>query len=56
MTWREVSKQIQGIIDKNPELQGMIKDLRKSKVRGTWEGRGKQNKIIQFKEFLKPKA
>ena len=56
MTWREVNKQIQGIIDKNPELQGMIKDLRKSKVRGTWEGRSKRNKIIQLEEFLKPKA
>jgi proteasome assembly chaperone (PAC2) family protein len=56
VTWKELSKQIQGIIDKNPELQGMIRDLRKSKVRGTWEGKKGQNKIIQFEQFLKSKG
>ena len=30
-TWGELSRQIQEIIDKNPELQGKISDLRKAK-------------------------
>jgi proteasome assembly chaperone (PAC2) family protein len=55
LTWRELSKQIQTIIDKNPELQGVIRDLRKAKVSGLWEGQKTQKKIIQFEDFLKPK-
>ncbi len=55
VTWRELSKQIQAIIDKNPELQGMIKDLRKAKVRGSWAMQKAQNKIIQLEDFLKSK-
>ncbi|MDB9822504.1 PAC2 family protein [Deltaproteobacteria bacterium] len=55
VTWKELSKQIQGIIDKNPELQGMIKDLRKAQVRGPCNTQKKQNKIIKLEDFLKPK-
>ncbi|MBN2417905.1 MAG: PAC2 family protein, partial [Deltaproteobacteria bacterium] len=29
ITWQEVSRQIQDVIDKNPELKGMIDDLKK---------------------------
>ncbi|MFC1867945.1 PAC2 family protein [Thermodesulfobacteriota bacterium] len=55
ITWKELSKQIQEIIDKNPELQGMINDLRKAKLRGSWDIANKQNKIIQLEDFLKSK-
>jgi len=55
LTWRELSKQIQAIIDKNPELQGMIRDLRKAKVSGLWEAQKTQKKIIQLEDFLKSK-
>jgi len=55
VTWRELSKQIQNIIDKNPELQGMIKELRKAKVRGSWDIQKKRNKIIRLADFIKPK-
>ena len=36
VTWKDLDKQIQGIIDKNPELQSMISDLRKEKLKGSW--------------------
>ena len=56
ITWRELSKQIQAIIDKNPELQGMIQDLRKTKFRGeVWDMGKRSDKIIKIEDFLKPK-
>jgi proteasome assembly chaperone (PAC2) family protein len=54
-TWKELSKQIQGIIDKNPELQTMISDLRKSKIKGSWEEAKKGDKVIHLEDFFKPK-
>ncbi|MGD8982758.1 MAG: PAC2 family protein [Desulfobacteraceae bacterium] len=54
-TWRNLSKQIQGIIDQNPELQGMINDLRKAKVKGSWDMARKQDKVIHLEDFLKPR-
>jgi len=56
-SWKDLSKQIQGIIDNNPELQGMINDLRKAKVKGSWDALNldKQNKIIHLEDFLKPR-
>jgi hypothetical protein len=54
-TWKDLSKQIQGIIEKNPELQTMINDLRKSKIKGSWDAARKQDKVIHLEDFLKPK-
>ncbi len=54
-TWKNLSKQIQEIIDKNPELQGMINDLRKAKVKGSWEDARKHDKVIHLEDFLKPR-
>lgn len=54
-TWKDLSKQIQGIIDKNPELQTMISDLRKSKIKGSWEDAKRGDKIIHLEDFFKPK-
>ena len=42
------------IIDKNPELQGMINDLRRAKVKGSWDTVKKDEKIIHLKDFLEP--
>lgn len=55
VTWKDLSKQIQGLIDKNPDLQGMINDLRKTKIKGTWEGTKRHDKVIHLEDFLKPK-
>ncbi len=54
-TWKNLSKQIQEIIDKNPELQGMINDLRKAKVKGSWDMARKHDKVIHLEDFLKTK-
>lgn len=55
ITWQDLSKQIQGLIDKNPELQSMIDDLRKAKVKGSWNGTKKSEKVIHLEDFFKPK-
>jgi proteasome assembly chaperone (PAC2) family protein len=56
--WKELNRQIQGLIEKNPELQTMINELRKAKVRGSWaslkESAGKSSKVISLEDFLKP--
>ena len=54
-TWKDLNKQIQAIIEKNPELQTMINDLRKSKVKGSWEEAKRGDKVIHLEDFLKPK-
>ena len=54
-TWKDLNKQIQGIIEKNPELQAMINDLRKAKVKGSWDMAKKDEKVIHLEDFLKPK-
>lgn len=54
-TWRELAKEIQGIIDKNPELQGMVNDLRKAKIKGSWDAARKGDKVIHLEDFMKPK-
>lgn len=55
MTWRELDRQIQEIIDKNPELQKMISELRKAKIKGSLVDAKKHEKIIHLEDFLKPK-
>ncbi len=59
VSWKELNKQIQGLIEKNPELQDMINELRKAKIRGSWasmkESEQKNGKVIQIADFLKPK-
>jgi len=58
-SWKELNKQITGLLEKNPELQSMIQEIRKAKVRGSWElmknGVKKDDKVIYLTDFLKPK-
>jgi proteasome assembly chaperone (PAC2) family protein len=54
-TWKELNKQIQGIIDRSPELQGMINDLRKAKLKGSWDMVRRDDKVIHLEDFFKPK-
>jgi len=51
--WKDLSIQIQQIIEKNPELQGMINDLRKAKLKGSWDTARKHDKIIHLENFFK---
>jgi proteasome assembly chaperone (PAC2) family protein len=53
--WVELSEEIQGVIDKNPELQGMINDLRKAKIKGSWDSAKRHDKIIHLEDFLEHK-
>lgn len=55
ITWQEVSRQIQDIIDKNPELKGMIDDLKKESKKDADENHDKHGKIINFDHFQKIK-
>jgi len=55
LTWKELTRQIEGIIEKNPELQGMIQDLQKAKIKESWDPTKRHNKIIHLEDFLKPK-
>lgn len=53
--WQAIENQIEKLVETNLELQTVIKELRKAKVRGTWE-RMKQTtkgeKVINLKDFL----
>ena len=56
--WLELNGQIQSLVESNPALQSVIDELRKAKVRGSWErmresARGNE-KVINLKDFLKP--
>ena len=55
LTWKTIAKEIQATIDKSPELQGMINDLRKAKIKGTWDAIRKGDKVIHLEDFIKPK-
>jgi len=58
-SWKELNRQIQRLIEENPELHAMINGLRKAKVRGSWASKKasgeRDGKIIQLKDFLEPK-
>jgi hypothetical protein len=53
-TWRELNRQIHEVIEKNPELQDMINNLRKAKVKGSWEAATRHDNVIHLEDFLKP--
>jgi len=58
ISWKQLNKQIQGLIENNPDLNIMINELRKAKVRGSWASMKKtgkkDEKIIHLKDFLNP--
>ena len=58
-SWEKLNEQIQVLIDSSPDLQATIQELRKAKVRGSWESmkaslkRG--DKVINLSDFLDSK-
>jgi proteasome assembly chaperone (PAC2) family protein len=58
-SWQKLKVQIENLIENNAELQAMINDLRKAKVRGSaaeMKGTLKSDeKIINIQDFLQPK-
>jgi len=57
-SWAELNDQIQALIENTPELQSVIDELRKAKMRGSWErmreSSKKGDKVINLKDFLPP--
>jgi proteasome assembly chaperone (PAC2) family protein len=58
-SWDRMNTQIQEMIDKNPEIQELIRKLRKEKVRGSWANMKSSaqdgEKVIHLKDFLDPR-
>ncbi|HIC85877.1 MAG TPA: PAC2 family protein [Desulfobacterales bacterium] len=56
--WKELKTQIQALIEKNPDLQEVVEELRRAKVRGSWAtikaSSQKNGKVIHLRDFLKP--
>ena len=59
LSWKELNRQIQELVEKNPDLQKMIDGLRKAKVKGSWESIKasvkRDDKVIHIEDFLRPK-
>jgi prefoldin subunit 5 len=56
--WEALEKQIGLLIENSGELQTMIDEIRKAKVRGTWESMKKSTKgekVINLTDFLPPR-
>jgi hypothetical protein len=57
--WKKLKEQINRLIDDNSELQTLIGNLRKEKVKGTATSLkgtlSSDKKIINLKDFLDPK-
>jgi proteasome assembly chaperone (PAC2) family protein len=57
-SWKNLNEQIQELVKNNPDIQNIISELRKSKVRGsvaTMNGSFKDEKVINIEDFLEPK-
>ncbi len=59
LQWKELSTRIQALIDENPKLQSVIRDLRKAKVEDARSGMkapvDTDNNVIHIRDFLDPK-
>ena len=57
-SWKRLNEQIQELVKNNVEIQNIISELRKSKVRGTaadMRGSLRDEKVINIEDFLEPK-
>ena len=53
--WKELDVQIEKLIANSPDLQAIINELRKAKMRGSWANMNKSikgRKVIDLKDFL----
>jgi proteasome assembly chaperone (PAC2) family protein len=58
MRWKTIESQIEEVIENSGELQAMIDNIRKAKVRGTWQDLKKSvkdEKVIDLTDFLLPR-
>jgi hypothetical protein len=54
-SWGKLNIQIENLIENNAELQEVVKELRKAKVRGSAAEMKGAEKIINIQDFLQPK-
>jgi proteasome assembly chaperone (PAC2) family protein len=57
-SWKRLNEQIQELVKNNAEIQNIISELRKSKVRGSaadMRGSLRDEKVINIEDFLDPK-
>jgi len=54
--WKKLNRQIQELIDGNPELQTMVSEIRKAKARASWTGMTgtmtKSEKVIKLDDYI----
>ena len=54
--WKKLNRQIQNLIEGNPDLQAMVTEIRKAKARASWAGmKGsvrKDEKVINLNDYL----
>jgi len=58
MRWKAIESQIGEVIENSSELQAMVDNIRKAKVRGTWQDLKKSTKgekVIDLSDFLPPR-
>jgi predicted ATP-grasp superfamily ATP-dependent carboligase len=57
--WQRLHEHIQGLLEKNEELQKLVSKLRKEKMRGNWSAvkppADSSGKVINLQDFLEPK-
>ena len=56
--WKTIESQIEEVIENSGELQAMIDNIRKAKMRGTWQDLKKSikgEKVIDLTDFLPPR-
>lgn len=60
ISWDNMSAQIQEMVDKNPEVQDLIRKLRKEKVKGSFADMKSSTrngeKVIHLQDFLEPRT
>ena len=58
--WQALKAKIDALIDQNPEMQKIIANLRKAKVKGSWADKRasahRDDKVIKLEDFLNPRT
>ena len=52
-SWKEVGKQVQEAIKKNPELKDIVNDIKMSRTRGKLDAGKKGDKVIKLEDYLR---
>ncbi len=50
--WEELNEKIYKLVEENPDLQEVVREIRKSKMKGSLKQTAKSEKVINLKDFL----